>query len=357
MSDDADRVRMGAGLAELFEAATAGSQIDLIASRSAPSPTTAPSAPSGCAATPAPTEPEVSRPDPRPARRRRSAAPRSAREAFVTVVVREETHRARTPKRAGRGVTGRARILYGVLGRGRGTADRRDRLHPGQLAGQRRPRGRDPHRVRTRRRTRPGRRGDPPPRRPDTIAAGVPVAAAGPTNASTAMRSYRHGEWESISSTILLPRKGAVMGALARALVPSQLGERRALTVFYRPVVTAGRRPHHRPGRDVGRDGGRDAPQGRHASNGPRTASPSSKLHETDEKLETGPLPGEGLLRGLDHRPRRLERPGLRPPPGRRRSACAASRRCRSTAPTTPRSPPPPSRSGPACPRSAAKAA
>ena len=68
------------------------------------------------------------------------------------------------------------------------------------------------------------------------IAAGVPLGAAGPTNASTALRSYRHGEWESISSTILLPRKGARMGALARVLVPSQPGERRALTVFYRPV-------------------------------------------------------------------------------------------------------------------------
>ena len=69
-----------------------------------------------------------------------------------------------------------------------------------------------------------------------SIAAGIPVAAAGPTNASTAIRSYRHGEWESISSTILLPRKGARMGALARVLVPSQPGERRAMTVFYRPV-------------------------------------------------------------------------------------------------------------------------
>jgi len=45
MSNDVDRFRMGAGLGETFEAATAGSQIDRIALQVPPCPTTAPNAP------------------------------------------------------------------------------------------------------------------------------------------------------------------------------------------------------------------------------------------------------------------------------------------------------------------------
>ena len=121
----------------------------------------------------------------------------------------------------------------------------------------------------------------------DTIAAGVPVAAAGPTNATTALRSYRHGEWESIAATILLPRKGAVMGALARALVPSQVGERRALTVFFRPVGqglaerTTGRAEMSAAmATEVRRKVGRvERARDRRAV---------EQVHETDEKLERG---------------------------------------------------------------------
>jgi hypothetical protein len=120
-----------------------------------------------------------------------------------------------------------------------------------------------------------------------SIAVGVPVAAAGPTNALTAMRSYRHGEWESISSTILLPRKGARMGALARVLVPSQPGERRSMTVFYRPVSqqaadrTTGRAQMSAQmaatiRTKVGRE---ERAKDRHSV---------GKLHERDEKLELG---------------------------------------------------------------------
>jgi hypothetical protein len=70
------------------------------------------------------------------------------------------------------------------------------------------------------------------------LAAGVPRAAAGPTNASTELRQYRHGDWISITDTILLPEQGAVLGALAPVLVPSEAQERRSLTVFLSPVST-----------------------------------------------------------------------------------------------------------------------
>jgi hypothetical protein len=119
------------------------------------------------------------------------------------------------------------------------------------------------------------------------IASGIPVTAAGPANAVTAMRSYRHGEWESISTTILLPRKGAVMGALARALVPSQMGERRALTVFFRPVGqavadrTTGRAEMSATmAAEVRRKVGRVERA--------RERRAVERLHETDEKLERG---------------------------------------------------------------------
>jgi hypothetical protein len=68
------------------------------------------------------------------------------------------------------------------------------------------------------------------------VATGVPLAAAGPTQALTDLRQYRHGDWVSITDTILLPEQGAVLGALAPVLVPSEAGERRSLTVSLAPV-------------------------------------------------------------------------------------------------------------------------
>ncbi len=78
-------------------------------------------------------------------------------------------------------------------------------------------------------------------------AAVLPLAAAGPTVApAPAGRSYTHDGWRSASSAILLPDKGAVMGALAPVLAPATTGERRALTVFFEPIDA------HRADRMVG---------------------------------------------------------------------------------------------------------
>ena len=68
------------------------------------------------------------------------------------------------------------------------------------------------------------------------VATSVPIAGAGPTTATTALRSYRHGDWVSVTDTILLPQQGAVLGALAPVLVPSAPEERRSLTVVLSPV-------------------------------------------------------------------------------------------------------------------------
>ena len=284
MADDDDRSRMGSGLAELFEAATASSQIDILAICVRTVPDDGTERAEWVRRHARPTEPEISaRVHAQLGAAINGAAVRT--EAFVTIVVREESI-AKDARRAGRGVTGRARILYGILG------EVESRLSgaigctqvtwldsPGLAIAIRT--GFEP--------------GDAPALadsvihsdQDDSIADGVPVAAAGPAHATTAMRSYRHGEWESISTTILLPRKGAVMGALARALVPSQVGERRALTVFFRPVGqvvadrTTGRAEMSATmAAEVRRKVGRVERA--------RERRAVEQLHETDEKLERG---------------------------------------------------------------------
>lgn len=233
MSDDADRFRMGAGLTELMEAATAGNQIDLVVVQVRTIPDDGTERAEWVRQNARPQEPAVSA-EVNAQLVAMTAGAAVRHEAFVTVVVREDVI-SKDAKRAGRGVRGRAAILYSLLDEvearltGSIGCTRVNWLDTAELAMAIRT-GFEP--------------GDLPAladaeihsQSNATIAAGVPVAAAGPTNATTAMRSYRHGEWESVSSTILLPRKGARMGALARVLVPSQPGERRSLTVFYRPV-------------------------------------------------------------------------------------------------------------------------
>jgi hypothetical protein len=233
MSDEADRFRMGAGLTEMMEAATAGNQIDLIVVQVRTIPDDGTERDEWVRTNARPDEPAVSaRVNAQLDALTAGAAVRH--EAFVTVVVREDVIN-KDAKRAGRGVIGRARILYSVLAEvearlaGSIGCTRVNWLDTSELAMAIRT-GFEPGDLPALADAEIHHRDDP------SIAAGVPVAAAGPTNATTAMRSYRHGEWESVSSTILLPRKGARMGALARVLVPSQPGERRALTVFYRPV-------------------------------------------------------------------------------------------------------------------------
>lgn len=233
MSDEDERSLRGAGLAEMFESATAGGQVDVIALQVRTVPDDGTERAEWLRRNARPDEPGVSA-QVNAQLDALTAGAAVRREAFVTVVVREDVI-SKDAKRAGRGVAGRANILYSLLAEVESrltgtlgctqvtwldTADLaiaiRTGFEPGDL-----PALADSmihHQA------------------DDSIAAGVPVAAAGPTEASSAMRSYRHGEWESICSTILLPRKGARMGALARMLVPSQPGERRALTVFYRPV-------------------------------------------------------------------------------------------------------------------------
>jgi hypothetical protein len=156
-------------------------------------------------------------------------------EAFVTVVVPE--HRiAKQAKEAGGGVDGRARVLYGVMGEiearlmgpvgctavswldspalaaairtGFAPADRA-MLTTAAIAAQ----------------------SDP------NVAAALPMSAAGPSSTpNPERRYYAHDAWHSVTCTVLLPDKGAVMGALAPVFTPTTAGERRSATVFFEPI-------------------------------------------------------------------------------------------------------------------------
>ncbi|MGN6605579.1 MAG: SCO6880 family protein [Jatrophihabitans sp.] len=169
-------------------------------------------------------------------------------ELFLTVVVPE--HRlARPGREAGGGIDGRARVLYGLLGElearllGPVGCTAVTWLDTPTLAAA----------IRTG--FAPGDRADLTHTHDQVHSVGehgsalLPVAAAGPTNApAAARRHYRHDAWDTATCTVLLPDKGAVLGALAPLLAPSSSGERRSATVFFEPI------PAHRADRLVGAD-------------------------------------------------------------------------------------------------------
>lgn len=233
MSDNSRRDQMGSGLAELFEAASASSQIDLVAICVRTVPDDGAQRAEWVRRHARSTEPRLSAEIHSQLDASLSGAAVQT-EAFATVVVREDAI-ARDARRVGRGLRGRASLLYGIV------AEVEARLVGPIGCSEVRWLGSASLASAVRTGFEPG---DAPAladsvihhQRDSSIAAGIPMAAAGPTHAATAMRSYRHGDWQSVSATILLPRKGAVIGALARALVPAELGERRALTVFFQPI-------------------------------------------------------------------------------------------------------------------------
>ena len=128
-------------------------------------------------------------------------------EAFVTFVVPE--HRmGRMARESGGGVDGRGHVLHGLMGEiesqlrgGLGMTDVRWLTSP-ELA------------LACRTGFAPGDR------------AGI-----------TAVRHYAHDAWDSVSATVKLPVKGAVIGALAPVLTPTEAGERRSFMVAF-PILT-----------------------------------------------------------------------------------------------------------------------
>ncbi len=155
-------------------------------------------------------------------------------ESYVTVVV-PETRIGKPAKESGGGLEGRARVLYGLMAEveaqlrgGMGMSSVTWLTSP-QLA------------AACRTGFAPGDRAgiidaliarD----RDQGVNADVPWAMAGPSGADPAARHHSHDAWNSVSSTLKLPVKGAAIGALAPVLTPTEPGERRSFLVVY-PIL------------------------------------------------------------------------------------------------------------------------
>lgn len=279
LSDDSTRALMGAGLTSLLEAVAASDYVRLLALHVRATPETRADRSSWVRSHTHPDEPDLSV----TVHEQLDALTASAavrHEAYLTVVV-SDRQLVRGARRSGRGVEGRARLLQPLLAELEGhllgaTGCTNVRwLSSTELA------------VAVRTGFEPGDAaaladtGDAPE------ASRTAWAASGPASAAPALRSYRHGDWVSCSSTLLLPRNGALMGALARVLVPDKAGERRSMTVLLRPV---GRRAAQRStersetsaamGAELRRRVGRD--------DRARDRRASARLRDTDEKIERG---------------------------------------------------------------------
>ena len=119
------------------------------------------------------------------------------------------------------------------------------------------------------------------------IAVGVPVAAAGPSRARTAVGHYDHDAWSSVTDTIVLPDQGAVLGALAPVFIPSMAGERRCVSVFFAAL------PARRADRLVGREE-------LSAATGDELRRRSGRLSRAKQRRDTARVTGmdEKLARG-----------------------------------------------------------
>ena len=181
----------------------------------------------------------------------------------------------------------------------------------------------------------------------------VPWAMAGPSGADTAVRHYSHDAWDSISATIKLPAKGAVIGALAPVLTPAEPGERRSFMVAF-PILGQAAAERTSDNAEFAADMG-DELRRRRGGEG-QGAAPQRRVQGPRHGRETGPRQrADPPLRGvLRHRPTHRRHRRVRTPPRRlrppRRVRPAASR----PGPGRRRSPPPPSRWGSACPGAAA---
>jgi hypothetical protein len=234
LSESTTRARMGTGLAEMLEGAATTELVSVVALQIRTLPDDGAERIAWQQAHLEPDAPALAR----AATNELAAMMTQAgvrHEAFVTVVV-PERRIVRQAKEAGGGVDGRARVLYGVMSEiearlvGPVGCTRVTWLDSPGLAAA----------IRTG--FAPGDRAalasddlaaisDP------RIAAALPMAAAGPTTApAPERRHYAHDAWHSATSTVLLPDKGAVMGALAPVLTPTTAGERRCATVFFEPI-------------------------------------------------------------------------------------------------------------------------
>lgn len=206
-------------------------------------------------------------------------------EAFVTIVV-PETRIARQARDSGRGLTGRARVLYGLMGEveaqlraSMAMTDVRWLTSP-ELA------------LACRTGFAPADRAGivdalAEHARDPRVNPDVPWAIAGPSGADTAVRYYSHDAWDSVCSTIKLPAKGAVIGALAPVLTPAEPGERRSFMVAF-PILGQSAAERTSDNAEFAADMGDELRRRAGVKAKARHRNDASKAHAMDEKLARG---------------------------------------------------------------------
>lgn len=206
-------------------------------------------------------------------------------EEYVTVVV-PESRLAKVSREYGGGINGRARALYGAIAeieshlRGGLGVSSVEWLTSPQLA----------HACRTG--FSPGDRACiidalAAAQTDDTVSTDVPWDMAGPSGADAAVRHYSHDAWNSVSSTIKLPVKGAAMGALAPVLSAHQDGERRSFMVCY-PLVPPGRADRQSANSEFGSDLAQSLRGAARMKQRTKTLDESEKVRRLESKLARG---------------------------------------------------------------------
>ncbi|USQ77794.1 SCO6880 family protein [Ornithinimicrobium cryptoxanthini] len=206
-------------------------------------------------------------------------------EQYVTVVV-PEARLAKVAREYGGGINGRARALYGAiteieshLRAGMGVTSVQWLTSP-ELA----------HACRTG--FAPGDRASlidalAAARTDAGVNADVPWEMAGPSGADASARHYSHDAWNSVSSTIKLPIKGAAMGALAPVLSAHQDGERRSFMVCY-PLVASSRADRSSANSEFGADLGQSLRVAARMKQRTKNVDESEKVRRLEAKLARG---------------------------------------------------------------------
>jgi hypothetical protein len=233
LAEAAARNRMGAGLAELLEAAATAEIVSIIALHVRTVPDDGAERAAWQRANCRPGAPDVARQagDQLAAITQRAGV---QHETFFTIVVGEDDIAAQAKEAGGR-VDGRARVLHGLMDEvesrllGGMGCDAVSWLDSPDLAAV----------IRTG--FAPGERAALSVAAPHGAAEpGLPLALAGPSSApAPERRHYEHDAWSTVSCTVLLPDQGAIMGALAPVFAPGAPGERRSATVFFEPISRA----------------------------------------------------------------------------------------------------------------------
>jgi len=217
--------------------------------------------------------------------RQRLTAAAARTEAFVTIVV-PETRIARAAKESGGGLDGRAWVLYGLMGEvesplrgGLGMTQVRWLTSPELAVACRTgfaPADRAPIvEALAAQKLDPG------------VNADVPWAMAGPAGANAAVRFYSHDAWNSVTSTIKLPAKGSVIGALAPVLTPGEAGERRSFLVAF-PILQQSAADRRTANSEWAADLGEDLRRKAKVKQRAKSRVETAKAHGVDAKLARG---------------------------------------------------------------------